>query len=187
MDKIKLLNFKKISDYRGELIAIDSINDIPFDIKRVFYIKNLDDYPRGFHAHRLCEQILIPVSGSFDVYLKNNNYEGKFHLNKDNEGIYFPTYTWIKMENFSKNCIIIVLCSYKYDDDEYIRNEGDFIKECELIKENNLVNNFSLKEQTKKIKMEIMDKISKPSSSKGFSNECANVGTTIIRIGNPMQ
>ena len=124
MTKIKVLEFKKHSDDRGTLIPIDSKNDIPFDIKRVFYIKNLDNFPRGFHAHRLCEQIIIPLQGSFRIKLKNNDEELEFNLNEDNKGIYFPTYTWIQMDTFSKDCLIMVLCSYEYDEDEYIKVEG---------------------------------------------------------------
>jgi dTDP-4-amino-4,6-dideoxygalactose transaminase len=154
-------NFKKVKDLRGNLIAIDSINDLPFEIKRFFYINNVDNLPRGFHAHKKCEQILIPIQGSFDLHVELKNGEKKiFNLNKDNYGIYIPLLSWVSMENFSSGCILMVICSYKYDEEEYIRNYGDYL---EIIRKdkinNNKIKNFDLNIQTKKIKKEIMNKI----------------------------
>lgn len=127
--KEKIIKFFRKSDDRGDLIPIESNKDIPFQIERVFYIKNMDSYPRGFHAHRKSIQILIPICGSFDIELDNGNDRKTYHLEKDNEGLLIPLYTWLKMFNFSKDCVIMVICSYKYDEEEYIRNYGDFIKE----------------------------------------------------------
>ena len=76
------IKFKMNSDLRGKLIAIDSEFDLPFDIKRVFYIKDLDNLDRGFHAHRKCEQILIPISGSFTLTLDNGNSINEYFLDK---------------------------------------------------------------------------------------------------------
>jgi len=154
-------NFKKVKDLRGNLIAIDSIHDLPFDIKRIFYINNVDDLPRGFHAHKKCEQILIPIQGSFDLHIELKNSEKKiFNLNRDNYGVYIPLLSWVSMENFSSGCILMVLCSYKYDESEYIRNYGDYL---EIIKKNKketkLIKNFDLSIQTKQIKKEIMHQI----------------------------
>jgi dTDP-4-amino-4,6-dideoxygalactose transaminase len=150
--------FNKRSDLRGSLIPIDAINDLPFDIKRIFYIKNLDNIPRGFHAHKKCEQILVPITGSFTLNLEyKNRTKQSFHLDKDNEGIYIPLLTWLDMENFSIDCIIMVICSYKYNEEEYIRNYEDFLSEINIDKQT--IKNFDLSKQTKLIKMEIMNKI----------------------------
>lgn len=153
--------FKKISDLRGELIEIDSINNLPFNIKRIFYIKKLEDLPRGFHAHKKCEQILVPISGSFDLNIEfKDGVKINKNLSNDNIGYYIPLYSWLSMENFSNNCIILVICSYKYDENEYIRNYGDYLNEIKNLKKNNeIIKNFDLTDQTKKIKMEIINKI----------------------------
>ena len=153
--------FKKVSDLRGELISIDSIIDLPFNIKRIFYIKKLEDLPRGFHAHKKCEQILVPISGSFDL---NIEFSDKLKITKnlynDNIGYYIPIYSWLSMENFSNDCIIMVICSYKYDENEYIRNYGDYLNEIKILNNNNIIiKNFDLCLQTKKIKKEIINKI----------------------------
>ena len=76
------INFNIKNDLRGSLIPIDSINDLPFDIKRIFYIKDMDKLERGFHAHRKCEQILIPIQGSFNLKLDNGKEIKEFILNK---------------------------------------------------------------------------------------------------------
>ena len=155
------ITFKKVKDLRGNLIPIDSINDLPFEIKRIFYINNVDNLPRGFHAHKKCEQILIPIQGSFDLHVELKSGEKKvFTLNKDNVGIHIPLLSWISMENFSSGCILMVICSYKYDEDEYIRNYGDYLEIIrEEEKKDKLIKNFDLTIQTKKYKKEIMTKI----------------------------
>ena len=155
------ITFKKVKDLRGNLIAIDSINDLPFDIKRIFYINNVDNLPRGFHSHKKCEQILVPIQGSFDLHVELKSGEKKvFTLNKDNVGLYIPILSWISMENFSSGCILMVICSYKYDEDEYIRNYGDYLEIIrEEKKKDKLIKNFDLTIQTKKYKKEIMNKI----------------------------
>lgn len=115
---------------------------------------------RGFHAHKKCEQILIPIQGSFTLVLNDGiNGEEEFLLDKSNEGIHIPLFTWLKMKNFSYDCIIMVICSYKYDEEEYIRIYDDFLIEVEKNKLSQTIPNFSLKQQTKIIKNEIMNKI----------------------------
>lgn len=155
------LNFKTNKDIRGELIAIDSEFDLPFDIKRIFYIKDLDNVERGFHAHKKCLQILVAIRGSFTLKLDNGFDKKEFILNKSNEGILIPLFNYLTMSNFSDDCIIMVICSYKYDETEYIRDYDEFL---EIVRTNGIQNtknieNFSLKKQTKTIKDIIMNKI----------------------------
>jgi dTDP-4-amino-4,6-dideoxygalactose transaminase len=155
----QLLTFKNKADLRGSLTALDAEFDLPFDIKRIFYIKDLDNLERGYHAHMKCEQILIAVQGTFTLILDNGMKEYEFLLDKSNIGVHIPLYHWIKMKDFSKDCIILVLCSYKYDEEEYIRNYNTFL---EIInKKNNIIPNFSLKNQTDKLKREVLNKIEK--------------------------
>lgn len=156
------INFKINGDLRGKLIAIDSEFDLPFDIKRIFYIKDLDNLERGHHGHRKCEQILVPINGSFTLRLDNGNEINEYYLDKPNEGIHIPLYNWISMKNFSKNCIIMVICSYKYDEDEYIRDYNTFLKEVNENKNKiNKIYNFSLKEQTNLLKRKVLNNIEK--------------------------
>lgn len=152
------LNFKINNDLRGTLIAIDSEFDLPFSIKRIFYIKDLDNLERGFHAHKKCEQILVAIQGSFTLILNNGTEETEFLCNKPNFGVHVPVYNWLSMKNFTNNCIIMVICSYKYDESEYIRDYNIFLNEIKELK-NNKIDNFSLKEQTKSIKNKIINKI----------------------------
>jgi len=151
--------FKEKCDLRGNLIAIDSEFDLPFSIKRVFYIKNMDDLERGFHAHRKCEQVLIAIEGSFTLVLDNGEKITEFNLNKSNIGVHIPLYHWLKMKNFSKDCIIMVICSYKYDEAEYIRDYDLFINEVNQNKQINKITTFSLKDQTSFLKSKVMNKI----------------------------
>lgn len=151
--------FKNRGDLRGNLTAIDAEFDLPFDIKRVFYIKNLNNLERGFHAHRKCEQILVPIHGNFTLKLDDGNCIKEYYLDKHNEGIHVPLYNWISMKNFSNDCIIMVLCSYKYDEDEYIRDYTIFKNEINKINEINEINNFSLKKQTQKLKRTILNNL----------------------------
>ena len=157
MNTPQILTFKNKTDLRGSLIAIDSNFDLPFSIKRIFYIKDLDNLERGFHAHKKCEQILVSIQGNFTLILDDGKREYEFLLDKPNIGVHIPLFHWIKMKDFSKDCIILVICSYKYDEEEYIRNYGDFLNEIK--NKNNKIANFSLKEQTTNLKKEILNKI----------------------------
>ena len=151
------LIFKKKVDVRGSLIAIDSEFDLPFDIKRIFYITELDKLERGFHAHKKCEQVIIPIKGSFELYLDNGETVSIYTLNDNNKGVHIPLLNWIQMSKFSKDCIIMVICSYKYDESEYIRDYNIFLKEIE--NENNIINNFSLSKQTQLLKHKFINKV----------------------------
>ena len=105
-----MFSFNNFSDLRGELIAIDAEFDLPFDIKRIFYIKNMDKLERGFHAHRKCVQVLVPIQGSFTLKLFDGEKHSEFFLDKSNQGVVVPLYHWLSMCNFSFDCIIMVLC-----------------------------------------------------------------------------
>ena len=146
-------------DLRGSLIPIDSYYNLPFDIKRVFYIKDLDNMERGFHAHRKCEQVLVAIQGSFTLCLDDSEKITEYKLNQPNLGVYFPLYHWLVMKNFTKDCIIMVLCSYEFDEGEYIRDYEMFKKEAYEYKNSTRIQNFSLSLQTKKIKQKVIKKI----------------------------
>ena len=99
-----------ITDCRGTLSYTQN-NELPFDIKRIFYLTNLSS-TRGGHSHYKCEQILYCINGSCDLYCSNGNTENRFIINNTSGGFYTPNNHWLEITNFNDNCIILVLCSH---------------------------------------------------------------------------
>ena len=131
-EKVKMIEIPKIIDHRGNLSFIGSGNLIPFDIKNVFYIYDIPSgTQRGGHAHKNLEQILIPLSGSFDVVLKDSKNTNTVHLDRPNRGLYIGPLIWREMKNFSSGSVCLVLASHKYDEDEYLRDFNQFKKVVE--------------------------------------------------------
>lgn len=128
MDKVKIIHFDKRTDERGSLMPMESFKQIPFEIKRIFFLKGMGELPRGNHANKISVEILIPISGSLNVELTDGKTTEKFNLDKDNEGLLIPNNIWIKMTDFSKDCIVAVICSYKYDESEAVRNYDDYLR-----------------------------------------------------------
>jgi len=127
---VHMISFQEHGDERGKLVVVEGIKDIPFDIKRVFYIYGSDsDVIRGCHANRLTEFVLINVCGSSKVKVKNNLAEKVFLLDKPHSGIYLPRMIWKEMYDFSADSILLVLASEPYDIKEYIGNYEEFLKE----------------------------------------------------------
>jgi len=144
----KLRNFKRIDlgqiidSHDGKLSVAESHIDIPFNIKRVYYIYDFDSNKsiRGYHAHKTLEQVLFCISGSFTLKLFDgiNYYEEK--MNKPNIGLFIGKYIWHTMHNFSDNCIILVLASEHFDETDYIRDFNNFKK---------IINEKKIENQTK--------------------------------------
>ncbi len=127
--EIKMYNFPPHGDDRGQLIAIEEQNDLPFDIKRVYYIYDtLPGVRRGFHAHLDLQQILICVSGSCKIHLDNGFETAEVLLDKPNEGLYISNDMWREMYDFSPDAVLLVLASNLYDEQDYIRNYDAFIQ-----------------------------------------------------------
>ena len=130
---VKKYTFPPHGDDRGQLIAIEENKDLPFDVKRVYYIyETLPDVRRGFHAHKCLEQILICVHGSCKIHLDDGFDTAEVLLDKPNEGLYISNNMWREMYDFSDGAVLLVLASEYYDEADYIRNYEDFIK---LVKE----------------------------------------------------
>ena len=131
MNKVKMLSFKQNGDERGHLVVIEGNKDIPFDIKRIFYIYGSDPtVVRGQHANRETEFVLVNVAGKSKVKV----YDGKgneaiFILNRPHTGIYLPTMVWKDMYDFSEDSVLLVLASEAYNPNEYIRNYDEFVEE----------------------------------------------------------
>ena len=131
MNKVKMLEFPQKGDDRGHLVIVEGGVDIPFDIKRAFYIYGSDrDVVRGQHANRKTEFVLINVAGKSKVKVKDGEgNEAIYCLNRPHTGIYLPTMVWKDMYDFSEDSVLLVLASEHYDASEYIRNYDDFVKE----------------------------------------------------------
>lgn len=121
-------DFPVIEDVRGSLVAIEQMKHIPFAIKRVYYIYNVSDIPRGFHAHKNLQQVLICVNGSCQVTLDDGKQVQKILLNQPNKGLFIDKMIWREMDQFSHDCILLVLASEGYDESDYIRHYGEFME-----------------------------------------------------------
>ncbi|AGF59162.1 dTDP-4-dehydrorhamnose 3,5-epimerase [Clostridium saccharoperbutylacetonicum N1-4(HMT)] len=130
MDRNKMIEFKQNGDDRGKLVVVEGMKDIPFDIKRIFYIYGSDTtVVRGQHANRRSEFVLINVCGSSKVRVRDGKKDEVFVLDKPHTGIYLPKMLWKDMYDFSEDSILLCLASEAYDSSEYIRDFDEYIKE----------------------------------------------------------
>lgn len=126
---IKMFEFQPHGDERGQLIALEENKDIPFKIKRVYYIYGTkENVRRGFHAHKNLEQILICVSGSCKIHLDNGFETEEVILDKPSIGLYIANDMWREMYDFSRDAVLLVLASKLYDEADYIRDYNEFLK-----------------------------------------------------------
>ncbi|TLD81159.1 WxcM-like domain-containing protein [Helicobacter sp. MIT 11-5569] len=124
----KILTMHAFSDERGKLVALESRKNVPFDIKRVYYIFDASpEFDRGGHAHTNLEQIMICLAGSCEILLDNGKIKEKVILDSPEVGLYIGKNMWRVMKNFSYDCRLVVLASDFYDENEYIRDYGEFI------------------------------------------------------------
>lgn len=130
INEVKMLDFPQMGDERGHLVIIEGAQDIPFDIKRAFYIFGSDrNVVRGKHANRKSQFVLINVAGTSKVKVKDGEgNQAIFCLNRPHTGIYLPTMVWKDMYDFSEDSVLLVLSSEHYDPDEYIRGYDEFVK-----------------------------------------------------------
>lgn len=125
--EFRIIELPKIEDRRGNLSVIEE-ETIPFEIKRVYYLYDVPSgSTRGGHAHIEQLELLIPLSGSFDVVLNDGINKETITLNRPNEGLLIPTGIWRELENFSSGSVCLVLASGVFEERDYIRNYDDFI------------------------------------------------------------
>jgi len=128
IDLCQLISFPKISDPRGNLTFIEGGNHIPFDIKRVYYLYDVPGgSERGGHAHRMLHQVIIAMSGSFDVVLDDGKGKKRIHLNRSYCGLYVCPMMWRELDNFSSGSVCMVLASERYDETDYFRDYQQFL------------------------------------------------------------
>ncbi len=129
LEQVRLIELPKIKDPRGNLTFIESGVNIPFDVKRNYWIY---DVPSGMwrdgHAFKAQQEFLVALSGSFDVIVNDGTGEKRFHLSRPQIGLYVPKMTWRYINNFSTNSVALVLSSTYYDPTDYIEHFEDFIK-----------------------------------------------------------
>ncbi len=137
MNRVQMLDFPQHGDARGHLVIVEGAKDIPFEIKRAFYIYGSDaDVVRGQHANRLSEFVLINVAGKSKVKVKDGTgNEAIYCLNRPHTGVYLPNMVWKEMYDFSPDSVLLVLASTHYDPDEYIRDYRDFETEVQAFAE----------------------------------------------------
>ncbi len=127
MSLIKIINFPSIGDDRGSLVAMETIDKVPFEIKRVYFIfDTLKDVSRGFHAHKQLKQIAICVSGKCRMVIDDGKNREEVWLDSPSKGIFIDTNLWREMHDFSEDCVLLVLASEHYNESDYIRSYDDF-------------------------------------------------------------
>ena len=129
MSLIKLIDLPSLGDQRGGLVAIESNQSIPFEIKRLYYIFNTTNQSRGFHAHIDLKQVAVCVKGSCRFILDNGHVREEVILSSPTQGLYIEALTWREMHDFSDDCVLLVLASKHYDESDYIRDYQEFLKE----------------------------------------------------------
>ena len=132
LNDCKIIELPKISDPRGNLTFVEGGNQIPFDIRRVYYLYDVPGgSDRGSHAHKNLHQFIVAMSGSFDVVLGDGKEKKRFHLNRSYYGLYVCPMMWRDLDNFSSGAVCMVLASEHYDEADYIRDYDQFIRDAQ--------------------------------------------------------
>ena len=125
----RLIDLGKIENDRGNLTVVQSLETVPFDIKRVFYLYDIPGgEARGAHAHKACHQFLVAASGSFEVVLDDGYEKRTVYLNRPFKGLHVPPGIWAAEQEFSSGAVCLVLASEPYDEADYIRKYEDFLR-----------------------------------------------------------
>jgi dTDP-4-dehydrorhamnose 3,5-epimerase-like enzyme len=126
----RILQFDAFADDRGLLVALEAQRNIPFEIRRVYYMTGLSvDQPRGLHAHRKLRQVAICLSGSCRIVLDDGRERTSITLDSPSQGLVIEAMTWREMHGFSDNCVLLVLASEYYEEVDYIRDYDRFLAE----------------------------------------------------------
>ena len=129
LNQCRMIDLPKIADPRGNLTFIEGGRHVPFDIKRVYYLYDVPGgSERGGHAHKELRQLIVAMSGSFDVILKDGKREARYHLNRSYNGLYVCPMIWRELDNFSSGSVCMVLASNFYDESDYYRDYEEYLK-----------------------------------------------------------
>ena len=129
LDKVKLVELPKVVDFRGNLSVIEEMNQIPFEIKRVYWIYDVPGGEKRYgHAFKEQHVFIVALSGCFDVILNDGNEERVITLNRSYNGVYVPNRIWRRIENFSTNSVALVLSSTHYSQADYIDDYNEYLQ-----------------------------------------------------------
>jgi hypothetical protein len=127
VDECQLIRFPKIKDHRGNLTFMEGGSHVPFDIQRVYYLYDVPGGAvRGGHAHRQLEQVIIAISGAFDVVLDDGAVQRVVSLRRADEGLYVTRMVWRELTNFTSGAVCLVLASRPYEEEDYFRDYKEF-------------------------------------------------------------
>jgi oxalate decarboxylase/phosphoglucose isomerase-like protein (cupin superfamily) len=128
LEQCQIIELPKIADHRGNLTFIEADRHIPFSIQRVYYLYDVPGgAERGGHAHKEMHQLIVAMSGSFDVILSDSSEKKRFHLNRSYYGLYVCPMMWRELDNFSSGSVCLVLASNPYDEGDYYRNYNEYL------------------------------------------------------------
>ncbi|MBP7689386.1 MAG: WxcM-like domain-containing protein [Thermoflexales bacterium] len=128
IDNCRIIQLPKILNAAGNLTFVESDRHIPFDIKRVYYLYDVPGGAmRGGHAHKALHQLIIAMSGSFDVLVDDGSQRKRFHMNRSYYGLYVCPMIWRELDNFSSGAVCLVLASEMYDESDYFREYSAFL------------------------------------------------------------
>jgi hypothetical protein len=131
IDQCQIIELTKILSPSGNLTFIENLNHIPFSIKRIYYMYDIPGGSyRGAHAHKNLQQLIIAMSGSFDIEIDDGNFKKRFHLNRPYFGLYVPPMMWRFLDNFSSGVVCMVLASDVFQESDYIRDYSQFLLEA---------------------------------------------------------
>jgi WxcM-like, C-terminal len=129
VEECRLLEFPKVHDPRGNLTFVEGGEHVPFDIRRAYWIYGVPGgEKRGGHAYRELDEVLIALSGSFDVHLDDGSRRRSHVLNRGYVGLYVPSMIWRELEDFSTNAVCLILASEPYDEADYVRDKVEFLR-----------------------------------------------------------
>jgi hypothetical protein len=127
IENCKIIDLPKICDPRGNLTFVEGLEHVPFNIKRIYYLYDVPGgAERGGHAHKALHQVIIAISGSFDIVLNDGTTSKRFHLNRSHFGLYLCPMMWRELDNFSSGSVCLVLASEVYSESDYIRDFNQY-------------------------------------------------------------
>lgn len=128
LDKVRFVDLATATGAGACLTFIEGGRHLPFDIRRVYYLYDIEPgVQRGGHAHKQHEELIIAAAGSFDIILDDGYRTQRFPLDRPNRGIFFPTMVWHELENFAPGSVCLVLASLYYDQEDYFRDYDEFV------------------------------------------------------------
>jgi hypothetical protein len=134
LDYCEMVSLPKIHEPRGNLTFVEGHRHVPFDIERVYYLYDVPGgAERGGHAHKGLQQLIIAMSGSFDVVLDDGRNKRRVHLNRSYNALYVCPMIWRELDNFSSGSVCLVLASNRYDESDYYRDYGDYLRAQNLV------------------------------------------------------